>query len=305
MGLLGYPSYLLGKYREAIEFYEQALELVRKANDRLWEGYYVGNTGLALSDYGQFEQALNYHKESMKIGEETGNKRWQAIILGDLGKTYRRLGNYADAKNQHSEGVAISQSLGLKPNEGRCLAELGRDCLALPNYEQALQHLAEALAIAEEIQNPVDKNYSLAFIAVAHLLSGYSQIALQYIEKQEDISNLEKHYYELIHGIILLDMGEMKNAKITFEKSIQLARDLITKTPDLFSPFYTIALANAGLALVSSDQQQAQVLLRNAKEALSDAKKLCAAKGIIEERRALLEKIRERDTNDFLYLIKL
>jgi tetratricopeptide (TPR) repeat protein len=70
LGSLGLVYSNGGQPERAIEYYEQALTLARKHNDRRSEGNWLGNMGLAYRDLAQFDLARQYLEQAIAIFDD-------------------------------------------------------------------------------------------------------------------------------------------------------------------------------------------------------------------------------------------
>ena len=67
LGNLGIAYADLGQVEQAIEHYQQALEIAREIGDRRGEGNCLGNLGIAYADLGQVEQAIQHYQQALEI----------------------------------------------------------------------------------------------------------------------------------------------------------------------------------------------------------------------------------------------
>ncbi len=84
-----------GRFREALNYFHQALEITRKAGDRVSEGATLNNIGGVYASQGQYDQALENHRQGLVIAREVGNRAGEGASLNNIGEVYRRLGQYA------------------------------------------------------------------------------------------------------------------------------------------------------------------------------------------------------------------
>ena len=110
---LGYAKYNQGEYREAIKFYEKALEIYQKtlpANHPLLATSY-NNIGLVYSKMGDYSKALSYYEKDLEIQQKSRppNHPDLAGSYNDIGMVYGERGDYSKAISFHQRAVDIGQ----------------------------------------------------------------------------------------------------------------------------------------------------------------------------------------------------
>lgn len=71
------------------EYHEKALKIAKEKGDRLNEGTWLGNLGVAYHFLGEMKKAIEYYEQALKIAKEIGDRRGEVKNLGrpsQLGK---------------------------------------------------------------------------------------------------------------------------------------------------------------------------------------------------------------------------
>ena len=89
---IGTVHFLLGEPRQAIDYYEQALDIAHEIGDRQGEGATQGNLGLACAALGETRKAIEYYKRALAIARETGDRKGEGAELGQSGRSQRNPG---------------------------------------------------------------------------------------------------------------------------------------------------------------------------------------------------------------------
>ena len=152
--ILGLAYARLGETRKAIEFYEQALKISREIGDRSGEGTALGNLGNAYADLGEPRKAIEYHEQALKISREIGDRRGEGADLGNLGNAYADLGDSCKAIEHYQMALAITREIGDRRGEGNSLGNLGLVYAELDQIPQAIECAKSALTILEAIESP-------------------------------------------------------------------------------------------------------------------------------------------------------
>jgi len=103
----------LGKRTEALEFYNQGLELCDKGREYVGKGGILSAMGeLHLGSEGQMIQAKGYFTQALDLDRQQGNFFGQAKDLDRLSRIYKVAGNLADAKNCEALSRHIQKERG-------------------------------------------------------------------------------------------------------------------------------------------------------------------------------------------------
>jgi len=101
-----------GQFREALQTWEQSLNVYRELGNRLGETNSLGNLGNVYSSLGQYQQAIDFHQQSLDVAREIGNRQGEASVLGGLGNVYASLGQYQQAIDFHQQSLDLSNAIG-------------------------------------------------------------------------------------------------------------------------------------------------------------------------------------------------
>jgi tetratricopeptide (TPR) repeat protein len=142
---LGTCHWRLGDYQQAIDLYQQAVNIMRENGNRKGEAIDLGRLANCYADLGKTERAIQLYEQALAIDREIGYRQGELTQLGDLGNSYANLGQTQRAIELYQQALAIAREIGhrrgeaiLLNNLGDCYAELGRTQRAVEQYEQAL-----------------------------------------------------------------------------------------------------------------------------------------------------------------------
>lgn len=82
-------------------------QLGRRHNEAAW----LGNLGLAYNDLGQPEEAIQYYQQALDLARQTGDQRTVGNNLGKLGLAYRDLGQIGLARQSLKQALAIFEQI--------------------------------------------------------------------------------------------------------------------------------------------------------------------------------------------------
>jgi CHAT domain-containing protein len=101
----------LGDYKQAIQYHQQSLEIVRAIGDKQGEGNSLNNLGNAYYLLSDYKQAIQYHQQSLKIDKALGDKQGEGISLNNLGVALLYSGNPKAAETNLRNAIAVWESM--------------------------------------------------------------------------------------------------------------------------------------------------------------------------------------------------
>ena len=214
---LGWIKKSQGDYRQALRFYEKALDIDEKtlpANHPSRATSY-NNIGLVYSDMGEYSKALSFHEKALDIYQKTlpANHPDLATSYNNIGLVYSDMGEYSKALSFYE---ANHPSLATSYNNILTVFQMGEYSKALSFYEKALDI---------DPANHPDLATSYNNIGSVYSKMGEYSKALSFYEKTLDIDqktlpanhpSLATSYNNI--GLVYSDMGEYSKALSFYEK---------------------------------------------------------------------------------------
>ena len=173
-----------GDYPKSIEYLEQTLNIAREIGDRQGEGNALGNLGLTYNELGEYQRAIDFHQQSLAIKREIGDRRGEGNVLGNLGIAYKELGEYQRAIDFHQQYLAIAREIGDRRGEGNALGNLGVAYDSLGEYQRAIDFHQQNLAIAREIGDRRGEGSALGNLGLAYNNLGEYQRAIDFYQQR-------------------------------------------------------------------------------------------------------------------------
>ena len=184
LGNLGLAYKSLGQYHRAIEFYEQSLEIKWEIGNPQGEATSLNNLGNAYDLLGQFHKAIEFHEQLLEISREMGNPQGEAAALGNLGNAYDSLGQFHKAIRFHEQYLEISRKIRYRQGEATSLGNLGLAYHSLGQFHKAIEFHEQQLEISLEIENPEGEANSLGNLGLAYHSLGQFHQAIKFHEQQ-------------------------------------------------------------------------------------------------------------------------
>ena len=262
LGNLGIAYKHLGKVRQAIGYYEQALAIARKVGDRRGEGADLGNLGAAHAHLGELQRAIGRYEQALAIAQEIraasteGSTEWKAarhdegVHLGSLGRAYANLGEGPRAISYCGQALAIAREIGDQRSAGIHLGSLGRAHANLSEGPRAIDYYNQALDIHHKIGDRRFEGIHLGSLGLAYAAQGDVQRAIGNYERALAIAReIGDRRYEGIHlgslGLAYAAQGDVQRAIGHHDQALAIAREIGNRRNE------GIALANLGLAYKS------------------------------------------------------
>jgi CHAT domain-containing protein/predicted negative regulator of RcsB-dependent stress response len=166
---IGLVNSSLGKEKEALENFNQALRILRAIGDRANEATTLNSIGLVHKNLDDNQTALNYYYQALPIYREVGDRIGEAYALHNVGHCYAVLGDKQKALNYFSQALQLSRSVGNHRAEANTLffiAHVQRDC---GNLTEARTQVEAALTIIDSLRTKViSQELRASFFASKH-----------------------------------------------------------------------------------------------------------------------------------------
>lgn len=153
LGNLGVAYFEVGQYDKAIDLYQQCLAIAHEIGDRQAEAYMLGSLGNVYNSLGQYEKVIDLYQQSLAIAREIGNRQGESASLSGLGNTYYSLGQYDKAIDFHQQSLAIKRKIGDRKGEALALSNLGATLLASNQFAAATEQLFTAAQVYEALRS--------------------------------------------------------------------------------------------------------------------------------------------------------
>ena len=255
-GQIGLAKYSQGEYKEAITFYEKAMEIYKKDlpsnNLNLAKSYM--NIGNVYFNMGEYSKALSYNEKSLKIKQQSlpPNHPNLAASYMNIGSVYFNMGEYSKALSSHEKSLEIKQQ-SLPPNHpdlATSYNNIGEVYRTMGEYSKALSYYKKSLEIQQQSLPPnhPDLAASCMNIGIVYFNMGEYSKALSYYEKSLEIrqQSLRPNHPDLAAsynniGLVYRNMGEYSKSLSSHEKSLEIQQQSLPPNhPDLAASYTNI-----------------------------------------------------------------
>ena len=172
-----------GRWTEARDRLEEALEVMRRNADRRGEGVALANLGVLLLKTRDFEAARQRLEEALEIAGELGDRQLEARTRGNLALAWRGQGRYEPAERELRTALRLRQDLGDGAGSARFLLWLGTLHREAGFPQRAARDLAECREQASRNNLPEIEGEALHEAGLAALAEGNPDRAETLLQK--------------------------------------------------------------------------------------------------------------------------
>ena len=219
------------QFHEALQTWEQALQIYRDIGDLEGEGQALGMLGIAYFSLGDYHRAIDFHEQSLRIARELSNQQEEERTLGNLGIAYYGLGDYRRAINFHEQALVISQALANWSGQGRTLMNLGNVHNSLGDYRRAIDFYEQSLAISQALGDLAGEGRTIGNLGTAYQSLGDYRRAIHFYEQRLFIARLtlnrggEGNALGNL-GNTYIELGDYRRAIEFHEQGLLIAREI-------------------------------------------------------------------------------
>lgn len=179
---LAYVHRLLGRYSSAVHHFERAAELARRVENVNCLVYATNGIGVIYLEQGRVEAAMEQFTQCLRASQEAGYQPGEAQALRCLGQGYRALGAYPAAADCFRQAALISESLGDRLTTAHATCWLGDVLVRQGAHAEGRRMLASTLWTYREFGNLWGEAATLYALAEAQLVAGRPALARQRAE---------------------------------------------------------------------------------------------------------------------------
>ena len=229
--MLGYYYLHLGKFRESINYYEQALAIAQdiNVNDRQGEGFCLSGLGGLYEKMGQYNKGIEVLQQQQYIAREIADRRLEARALGGLGNLYNRLGQFEQGIDSYQQCLVLFREIDDRQGECTALSNLGQGYFNLSHYELSIDFLEQSLTIAREIGDRQIEGLTVGNLGMLHQCLGQYAQAIDFYQQRliiaREIGDYGGEGFSLCNmGISYQSLGQYEQAIDVFQQSLTIAR---------------------------------------------------------------------------------
>lgn len=280
----GKDLYKIGKFREAIQAWNQAIEIYQESNDLLALATTLSNLSLAYQALGQWQLAETTVNKSLNVAQSISpqtiaSQKQIARALDAKGSLALSKGNPENALDFWRESASLHTKLGDVQNQIRNTLNQEQALKIRGFYRRSQQTLEEILPILQAQPDSLLKAIALSHYGEILSLTSDINLARQRLEESfqilqslPDSTNPENNEQK---SIVLLNLGNLERADDNlslaidlYNQSIEVGQQPITK---LQGKLNLLSLAIESEKLDSALEIRSQIAPKIANLSVSDA----------------------------------
>jgi tetratricopeptide (TPR) repeat protein len=221
----------LERYSQAIEYYQQLLNIHRDTNNRYGEANSLNNLGNIYSLLGEYSQAIDCHQQSIEIQRDIGNRSGEAESLNALGSIYDALGEYLQAIDCHQKCLKIERETGNLHGEATSWRDLGSAYHSLGEYQQASECQQQSLDMAKKLNSYHREANSLNALGRTYVSLGKHEQAIEYSQKSLNLDRKIDNRYGEANSLVTLgnaysNLGNYLRAIEFYQQSLEIQQEM-------------------------------------------------------------------------------
>ncbi len=235
LNLLGSYFWRNGQYNQALDYYQQSLNI----RETLGNDYDIVNSliniGNTYQNMGRFDQAVEYQTKALRMSANWENQLPKAQIMNYIGNIYWRKSLYDSALVYYNKSLGIYEDLGNVLKTASLNDNIGNTFKMNSQFDSAMIYYNKALAIRKKANTKSDIAYSLSNIGSIYWQSAkYPQALdcyLQALTIRNEIGNKTDIAKSLNNiGLIYKELSEFDKA-IEYEKeALEIYQTIGNKT---------------------------------------------------------------------------
>jgi CHAT domain-containing protein/predicted negative regulator of RcsB-dependent stress response len=180
---LGRINQDLGNKHGALDFYNQALPLLKADRDELGEGTTLTNIGSVYSSLGFKQKALDHYNQALPLLRPAKDKGLIGAALNSIGNVYSDLGENLKALDYFKQALLLRREAKDTAGEGNTLNNIGAVYDGLGDVQRALDYYLQALPLRVAAKDKAGEAITLSNIGLLHSDLGEHQKALGYYDQ--------------------------------------------------------------------------------------------------------------------------
>jgi serine/threonine protein kinase/predicted ATPase len=168
---MGVVNRQMGRLREAVGNYAEALVIYRHLGIRRLESQALNNLGVVSASLGEYEEALNHYRQTIKIDQEIGDRYSTGYKLANIGQLYSEVGDFARALKYLRKALELHLELEDQIGEADTLITMGQAYDKLEVRRDAGECLERGFELATRGKHRYLEVRGAIYLAL-HLISG-------------------------------------------------------------------------------------------------------------------------------------
>ncbi len=222
---------LIGKWQDALQVLQAALNLAENAQDIIRIGAVCKTTCALFMQRGQYDEAFTYCERYYIIAQQTSNTLGLAEALGMIGIIHITKGEHKEALNCLEQEWQICERLNDKKGMARAIGNIGIVYDEQGDRLKALSCYQKRLQLAEEINHKSTIANAACNLGVIFYFDGNYEKAMRFYQQSLQACSELGHQRQLSIsigniGAVYEEKGEFEKARQCYEKKMVICKEL-------------------------------------------------------------------------------
>jgi PAS domain S-box-containing protein len=139
--------------KKSLDYFQQALAISEKINDRQGMSNYLIALGNVLRDLGQSKRGDQCYNRALEIATAIGDKQIELKCLMNISRSLSSKGMYPQAIEGLEKAISLAIELGDKTLLSRCYNNIGSTYMMQSNHPVALDYFLKAMRVNEQMHD--------------------------------------------------------------------------------------------------------------------------------------------------------
>ncbi|MFD4571579.1 tetratricopeptide repeat protein [Streptomyces sp. NPDC058417] len=147
-----------------IEAHRLGLDAARLSGSRPGEGRMLTSGAIGLRNAGRYREAADWYRQALDMARSDGDTRQQAQAVNGLGHISLLTGRLDEARQQFEHALRLRESIGYTRGAALSRRRLGETALASGDFVTAVRHLRQAGAELRSLDETYEETRVLALL---------------------------------------------------------------------------------------------------------------------------------------------
>ncbi len=174
------------QFREALQSFQQALEIYQEIGDLKGEADSLNNLGLVYLNLGEYQKAIEYYQQSLPVFQQIGNHKGEANSLNNLGLVYSNLGEYQKVLELYEQVLekVVAIHGEQHPQVTEVLQKIGKVYEIQGEYSKAIEIYQQVDSIYKKTlgSSGYSEVLTMASLGRVHIKAGEYQKGINYLK---------------------------------------------------------------------------------------------------------------------------
>lgn len=217
---IGSWFYVTTQYKEALEYYLNALDFESKLENKQFVANVLTNIGMVYWRLGQLKTAEGYHRQALEMRKDNGySHREMGGTLINLGLVMHDQGRYNDALTFFRRAGVLFKKGGHKRQTAAVYNNIGTAYFKMKQYPQAHENYSQAQAIYAEIGHQWGIANSYVNFAELYNEKNETRQAQLFLDKAKKLAN--KYDFRDILSDIYLGNSRLYKSNGSFKEALE------------------------------------------------------------------------------------